>query len=172
MDPSPAAALKHAFAPVVGPRARLLVLGSLPGEASLARSEYYAHPQNQFWRLMARVIGRPIDALPYVERLAALVEARVALWDVVRSAERRGSLDAQIRAHTAQPLAEFVAALPDLRVVAFNGGAACRLGSPALAGRAGLDLVRLPSSSPAYAAIGFEAKAAAWERLRSGLEDG
>ena len=156
-------ARKASVAPVADARTRLLVLGSLPGEASLARSQYYAHPQNQFWRLIGAVIGRELAALPYEERLQALLTAGVGLWDVVRSARRAGSLDTAIRDHEPNALPALCAALPDLRAVAFNGGKASELGRRVLT--AGPALVTLPSSSPAYT-LAYAQKLAQWEALR------
>jgi double-stranded uracil-DNA glycosylase len=163
----------RAFTPVAGPGTRLLVLGSLPGAASLRAGQYYAHPQNGFWRLIGAAIGRDIAALPYPDRLAALAAAGVGLWDVVASAERPGSADAAIRNPEHADLAGLVAGLPALRAVGFNGGTAARLGRRRLGARAGgLALVDLPSSSPAYAAMPFEAKRAAWAGLAAFLRDG
>jgi hypoxanthine-DNA glycosylase len=160
--------LKSSFPPVADPDARLLVLGSLPGEVSLKRAQYYGHPQNQFWRLMGSVLGRELpDA--YEARLATLRAAGVALWDVVQTARREGSLDARIRDHQPNPLRDFVTSLPRLRAVAFNGGTASAIGRRALGEQPGLALISLPSSSPAYT-LAFEAKAAAWRQLRSFLE--
>ena len=80
--------LKRAFDPVVDARTRLLILGSLPGDASLKAGQYYGHPQNGFWRLIGGVIGVDLVALPYPERLEALKGAGVGLWDVIAEAER------------------------------------------------------------------------------------
>ena len=156
----------HAFPPVAGPGTRLLILGSLPGVASLRAGQSYAHPQNGFWRLVGAAIGRDIAALPYPDRLAALGAAGVGLWDVVASAKRPGSADAAIRDPEHADLARLVARLPALRAVAFNGGTAARIGRRRLAARpGGPALIDLPSSSPAYAAMPFEAKRAAWAGL-------
>lgn len=160
--------VKHGLPPVVRADARLLVLGSLPGEASLKAQRYYAHPQNQFWRLMARATGEPLDALGYTERLERLVGSRVALWDVIHAARREGSLDAAIGGVEMRDLAAFVGELPELRAVAFNGGTAARLGRKVLAG-SGLTLVDLPSSSPAYT-LPFADKAARWSALAAFLD--
>lgn len=154
---------KSSFPPVARPDARLLVLGSLPGERSLAAGRYYAHPQNQFWRLMAPVVGADLPALGYPERLAALVAAGVALWDVVASARRTGSADAAIRDAEANDLPALVGSLPRLRAVAFNGAAAAAIGRRPLAGR-DLALATLPSSSPLHT-IGRGAKQPAWSAL-------
>ena len=158
------AARSSAFAPVVGPGARVLILGSLPGTESLRRGQYYAHPRNAFWRLIGAVIGADVAGMRYDDRLAALTAAGVGLWDVIASAERRGSRDAAIRDPAHADLAALVAGLPDLRVVAFNGGTSARIGRRQL-GAAGPALIDLPSSSPAYAAMPFEAKRERWAVL-------
>lgn len=155
---------KTAFDPVVDEHTRLLILGSLPGEASLKARQYYAHPRNGFWRLIGAVIGRDLVVLPYEDRLAALGTAGVGLWDVVASAERPGSLDAAIRRPEAADLRGLVRTLPNLRAVAFNGGTAARLGRAVLADATDAVLIDLPSSSPAHARP-FEGKAAAWSAL-------
>lgn len=160
---------KSAFAPFVFPDTRVLILGSLPGQASLAAARYYAHPQNQFWRLVGAVIGREeLASLDYEERLAALIEAGVGVWDVLASAVRPGSLDAAIREAEHAPLADLVATLPQLRAVAFNGATAARIGRRLLAD-APVRLVDLPSSSPAYAAMPLAEKRRCWLELQEFL---
>lgn len=143
---------------------RVLVLGSLPGATSLAARQYYAHPRNAFWRLTGGVIGIQLAALPYPDRLAALADAGVGLWDVVASAQRPGSLDSAIRNAEAADLNRLVEGLPALRVIAFNGGTAARLGRRNLTSRPHIELIDLPSSSPAYTRPLAE-KAAAWAVL-------
>ena len=157
-------ALKRSFPPVTDANTRLLLLGSLPGEQSLAEARYYANPRNHFWRLMGGVVERDLVGLDYPDRLAALLRAGVGLWDSVGSAERKGSLDGAIRAHEANPLAELAAALPELRAVGFNGGTSARIGIKALGGTS-LALLPLPSSSPAYT-LTFEEKREAWLELK------
>lgn len=141
---------KRSMAPVGSADARLLILGSLPGEASLRAQRYYAHPQNQFWRLLGAAIGEELAGLDYGARLERLAAREIALWDVVASARRQGSLDGAIREALANPIADFIASHPRLVAVAFNGQAASRLGRLHLAAAAPLRLVDLPSSSPAY----------------------
>jgi len=161
---------KRGFPPVVDPDVRVLVLGSLPGDASLAAAQYYGHPRNGFWRLMGAVVERDLVALPYDQRLAALLAAGVGLWDVHAEAVRPGSLDAAIKDAADNDLLGLVGGLPNLRAVAFNGGAAAKAGTRLLVGRADrLALVALPSSSPAHAAMGLEAKLEAWMRLKAWL---
>ena len=157
--------LKRSFAPVVDDRTRLLICGSLPGDRSLAAGRYYANPQNQFWRLLSPVAGTDLHALDYDARLAALLDARIGLWDVVARASRTGSSDAAIRDHEVNDLPALAAALPDLRAIAFNGGTAARIGmhqmnrDPAL-----YALIALPSSSPLHT-VGPAAKQPAWSDL-------
>ncbi len=161
--------MHHCFPPVIRPDTRLLVLGSLPGAVSLAQGRYYAHPQNQFWRLIGAAIECDLVPLAYEARLQALLDAGVGLWDTVAAATRNGSLDADIRLHLASDLAALAAALPELKAVAFNGGTSARIGRRQLQGVPGLALVDLPSSSPAYASLSFDRKREAWLGLRAYL---
>ena len=160
--------MQHCFPPVTRRDTRLLLLGSLPGAVSLARRQYYAHPQNQFWRLTGAVLGRDLAALPYEARLEALLEAGVGLWDTVAAADREGSLDADIRLHAASDLAALAATLPRLRAIGFNGGTSARIGRRQLGPVEDIDLLDLPSSSPAYT-LPFDRKLAAWLKLRDYL---
>jgi hypoxanthine-DNA glycosylase len=157
--------LQHCFAPEVRPDTRLLILGSLPGAVSLAAGRYYAHPRNQFWRLMETVIEAPLTGLDYQERIAQLLDRGLGLWDTVAAARRRGSLDADIRLQEASDLKSLAATLPELRAIAFNGGTAARIGRAQLGERAHYDLLDLPSSSPALTRP-LAAKAEAWGALR------
>jgi hypoxanthine-DNA glycosylase len=163
--------IKRAFEPIVDGRTRLLILGSLPGDASLKAGQYYGHPRNAFWPLVGGVIGVDLVALPYLERLEALKAAGVGLWDVIAHAERPGSLDQAIRNAEAADLRRLISDLPALRAVAFNGGTAARIGRRSLAGADGLELIDLPSSSPAHAARSLAQKAEAWATLRRALRD-
>ncbi|WP_077145763.1 DNA-deoxyinosine glycosylase [Sphingopyxis sp. KK2] len=161
--------VRHAsFAPHVYPDTRLLILGSLPGARSLAERRYYAHPTNQFWRLVGEVIDRPLAAMDYDDRLAALRKARIGLWDAIRTAERRSSSDSEIRGVEAQDLAALVATLPDLRMIAFNGGKAAAIGRRQLPALEGVALVDLPSSSAANT-LRFATKAPRWLSLGDAL---
>ena len=146
----------------------MLVLGSLPGEKSLAVQRYYAHPQNRFWHLIGKVIGVELKPLDYEERLEALLAAKVGLWDTVASAHRTGSLDAAIREAQHNPLAELAASLPGLRAVGFNGRTSAKIGMPQLAGTS-LALLPLPSSSPAHATMRLAEKEKLWDQLRDFL---
>lgn len=160
MAPGP----KRGFPPVVDASTRVLVLGSLPGEASLAVAQYYGNPRNAFWRLMEGVVEAPLVPLAYEARLAALLAHGIGLWDVIAQATRAGSLDAAIRDPAANDLLALIDTLPALRCVAFNGGTAAKLGARLVGDR--VATIALPSSSPAHAAMTFEGKAMAWSALK------
>ncbi len=160
-------ALKRCFPPVVDGDTRVLILGSLPGDASLAQSQYYAHPQNRFWELLGETLGVALRALPYEARLEALLAHRVGLWDVIAEASRDGSLDSAIRGHLGNDLLTLLASLPRLDTVAFNGGTAAKLGEKALGAWAErYRIVRLPSSSAAFAGMPYADKLRAWRALQ------
>ncbi|MDF0489126.1 DNA-deoxyinosine glycosylase [Sphingomonas sp. H39-1-10] len=160
---------KHSFPPVVDAHVRVLVLGSLPGEQSLAARRYYAHPQNQFWRLMSGVVDEDLVALDYEARLARLLASRVGLWDVVASARRTGSTDAAMRDISANDLAALVATLPALRAIGFNGGASYKHGLRQLGPAAARYAIHaLPSSSGMHT-IGLGAKLPVWRELTAYL---
>ena len=154
------------FAPNSDLNARILILGSMPGRESLKAQRYYAHPRNQFWKIMATLLGFAPD-LPYADRLLALQRHGIALWDVMRSCQRVGSLDASIESDTieAHNFAAFFQRHPAIRSVFFNGATAQASynkhvlpGLPALP----LQYTRLPSTSPAHAALTLGQKLDAW----------
>lgn len=170
MSPEPQDDRRIGFAPVVDADTRLLILGSLPGDASLKAAQYYAHPRNGFWPLIGGVLDEPLAALPYPDRLERLKARGVGLWDVIASARRSGSLDAAIKSPEAADLRGLIQSLPKLRAVAFNGGLAAKLGRRILADLDGVTLIDLPSSSPAHA-ISLSAKAETWAILGKFLPD-
>ena len=141
--------VKQCMPPVGAGEARLLILGSLPGDASLAANRYYAHPTNQFWRLLGAAIGEELAILDYPARLERLEAREIALWDVVAGATRQGSLDGAIRGARSNPLAEFVRTHPRLEAIGFNGRTAAAIGRRALGPVDGVAMIDLPSSSAA-----------------------
>jgi TDG/mug DNA glycosylase family protein len=158
------------FPPIAGLHARVLILGSLPGQASLRAQQYYAQPHNAFWKVMGQLFAAGPE-LPYEERACRLVENGIALWDVCATARRPGSLDAAIVNASVVPndFANFFRSHPEIKRVCFNGGKAAelyrRLVLPQLSGA--LDqrcYETLPSTSPAHAAMPFEQKLAQWRR--------
>lgn len=156
------------FAPIAGPTARVLILGSLPGGELLQRREYYARRSNAFWRLMGELVCAAPD-LPYEQRCRRLAEGGIAVWDVCRSAKRPGSLDADIDHLSVEPndFAKFFADHPRIQAVGFNGKKAADLyRRKVLAGSshafASLQRVTLPSTSSAHARIPFDEKVSLW----------
>jgi hypoxanthine-DNA glycosylase len=163
------AVIKTSFAPVVDGNTVVLVLGSLPGDRSLAEQRYYAHPLNQFWTLMTNVVGVDLRALDYGAKLAALRARGVGLWDVVGTASRAGSTDSAIRDVSANDLRGLVQSLPSLRAIGFNGGTALSIGRRQLGELVGsVAILALPSSSPLHT-VGAAAKQPAWDALRAYL---
>jgi hypoxanthine-DNA glycosylase len=164
-----AAPAKRSFPPVVDAQARVLVLGTLPGEESLRRGEYYAHPRNLFWPIIFALFDeRP--ALSYAERLTFLATHRIAVWDVCELGEREKSADMTIRLERPNAIDRLLDHHPLIRSVAFNGTTARRLYDRHFARRAALTYLALPSTSPAHAMIDFSAKLARWTILREILE--
>jgi hypoxanthine-DNA glycosylase len=138
----------HGLAPIEGQRALVLVLGSLPGRISIDAAQYYAHPRNAFWDVLER-LGVVERSRAYPERCATLIARGIALWDVARSGVRRGSLDADLHAIVANDLAGFHARHPELERVLFNGRKARALFDRSGLALSGVELVDLPSTSPA-----------------------
>ena len=158
----------NSFPPIVAPDADLLILGSMPGIESLSRGEYYAHPRNSFWRIMLTLFSAAEPA-SYGEKKNLLLENRIALWDVAESCLREGSLDQNIRSVVPNDFPWLFAQAPRLRIIFFNGAKADELFRRLVAIPAGVETVRLPSTSPAHA-IPFETKLAAWRAVREASE--
>jgi len=166
----------ESFAPVVGDDPRILILGSMPGIRSLEAGEYYAHPRNRFWTILES-LGLLDPGLPYEERTASLARRGIALWDVLHSCERPGSLDSSIVKATEKPndIGELLREYPTIRAIALNGAKAenafHRHVAPSLPqeARQRLETFRLPSTSPAHA-MSAERKLEAWRRILQLLE--
>lgn len=158
--------------PLVSENSRVLVLGSFPSITSLARQQYYAHPQNQFWRILQAILGsipRRISAGSYEERSEWLLAQGLGVWDVYASCERAGSLDTAIRNPLVNDFSALLLRCPNLRLIAHNGGESFRHAK--YTATLGLPVVKLPSTSPANASWSFERKLAAWREavLAAGL---
>jgi hypoxanthine-DNA glycosylase len=151
------------LAPVIAPDTRILILGSFPGARSLAAQQYYAHPRNQFWKLVGALVDEDLYNLPYDQRLPRLLAHRFGLWDVLAACEREGSLDSAIRKPAANDFERLRHLCPALETVGFNGQASGKF-APQFE-QAGYRTVVLPSSSPAHMAMSFEQKLAVWQRL-------
>jgi len=158
----------QSFPPVVDARSRVLILGSMPGKASLLAQQYYAHPRNLFWQFMEQLLGVE-RSMPYEDRAKSLLERRVAVWDVLEWCDREGSLDSDIVPDSMVPN-DFGALFerhPEIRTICFNGAKAAavfeRQVKPALAAAERLEFHKLPSTSPANASISFDDKLDAWQ---------
>ncbi len=166
------------FAPIAAPHARVLILGSLPGQVSLARRQYYAQPYNAFWRIMGALFDAGPE-WPYEERATRLRTHGVALWDVCKAAVRPGSLDASIDLASVLPndFRTFFRTHGAITHVFTNGGAATRLYTrlvlPGLAEPVrSLPLHPLPSTSPAHASLRFEQKLDRWRAVAVAVQGG
>lgn len=155
--------------PVIAPHTRLVVLGSFPSIASLEAGEYYAHPRNHFWPILSALWGVELRALPYAQRLDAVREHGLGIWDIYATCTREGSLDSSIEGAQPNDLASLLRIAPQLEAFAHNGGESAR--AMRVTRAFGLVVHRLPSTSPANASWSFERKLQAWRRVfqRHGL---
>ncbi len=160
----------RSFEPLVGRQPRILILGSMPGIASLQALQYYAHPRNAFWAIMAELFGIDPTA-SYSQRVAELSRHPLILWDTLQACHRPGSLDSNIDAKTARAndFPGLLKRFPEIRAILFNGATAERyfkqLVLPNLPEKLELTLLRMPSTSPAHAGMDFEQKLSAWRQL-------
>ncbi len=168
LGPAAATPVKRSFPPVVDVRAQVLVLGTLPGEESLRRQEYYAHPRNLFWPILFALFDAPPEA-DYQAKLGFAMARRVALWDVCAAGEREASADATIRRERPNAIDRLLDDHPLIRAVAFNGTGARRLYDRHFARRPGIAYLALPSTSPAHARLDFNAKLGQWSVLLDAL---
>jgi hypoxanthine-DNA glycosylase len=151
------------LAPVVSPETRLLVLGSFPSVASLRAQQYYAHPRNQFWPIVSALLGGDLLAMPYAQRLDAVRQRGLGIWDTYAACQREGSLDSAIEAAEFNDFAWLIPQLPRLQAIAHNGGESAR--GMKFTASFGVPVVKLPSTSPANASWRYERKLAAWREV-------
>lgn len=170
----------YSFAPIAQSNAEILVLGSMPGRASLDANQYYAHPHNAFWRIMGELLNFDPKHTAYSKKTDALKSARIALWDVLQSCRRKGSLDSsiEIKSQTVNDFPAFFTTYTQIRAVFFNGAKAedcfrryvLKNHMPELQQQ--MQFIRLPSTSPAHAALSFAEKRNRWEQIfRAKLSD-
>ncbi|MGL4996679.1 MAG: DNA-deoxyinosine glycosylase [Deefgea sp.] len=150
---------KSSFDAIIQADCRILILGSLPGDASLNAGHYYAHPRNAFWPILSQLLQTELSTLPFSQRYAVLQAHGIGLWDVVAQAQRQGSLDTAINQATLNPLTQRCAELKRLQLVAFNGQTAAKLGSKLIPEY--INQAILPSSSPAYT-LKYQSKFEHW----------
>lgn len=152
-----------AFPPILSPHAHTLILGTMPGVRSLQANQYYAHPQNQFWRFMGDIYGAGPE-LPYAERVQILKDSGVSVWDVVHACEREGSMDADIREEIVNDFAAFYGENPGIARVVFDSLTAETIYKKRVLPHLTKELtyIRVPSPSPAHARLRYEDKLALW----------
>lgn len=150
----------YGLPPVIDERARTLILGSFPSAASLAAGQYYAHRQNQFWRIVGAIIDQPLYDMDYAARWPHVQAAGIAVWDVYATCEREGSLDSDIRAGVANDFASLKTWAPQLERICFNGQTAGKF--QRMFTEMGYEVLLLPSSSPAYT-VGLAKKLERWQ---------
>ncbi len=151
------------LSPLLSPDIHTVILGSFPSRESLAASQYYAHPRNQFWRLLSEVLDDDLAGLPYEKRLPRLLAHGIGLWDVISMCEREGSLDSRIKQAVANDFGRLKTECPKLKRVCFNGKVAGSYAERLQS--AGFETLVLPSSSPAYASRSFGDKLAIWKKI-------
>lgn len=158
------------LAPIIGKRPEILILGSMPSQSSLQKQQYYGHPRNAFWPLLARLLGVELTK-DYDANVNFAIQNKVAIWDVIAQCERQGSLDSAIikGTETLNPIIELLDNTPSIRAIGLNGGLAATLFSrhcrPYFDLASGVISHTLPSTSPANARINFDAKCKAWKVL-------
>ncbi|MDR2358253.1 MAG: DNA-deoxyinosine glycosylase [Prevotellaceae bacterium] len=155
---------KTSFAPISNPSITILILGSMPSDTSLERGEYYGHPANRFWKIIAAITNNELP-LAYPDKKQLLLKANTGIWDVVHHANREGSLDSAIKNETPNDLERFMAKHPQLRVIGFNGKKAEQLFDKYFTRKPGIKYISLPSTSPANASFSFARICAAWRGI-------
>jgi hypoxanthine-DNA glycosylase len=153
----------YSFPPIADNKATILILGTMPGKDSLKHNQYYAHPQNAFWKIMFTIFNTPIST-DYTIKQALLLDNRIALWDVLKTCERDSSLDADIIKEEANDLKQFLQNHPQIKLVVFNGKAAMNFYKKHIKETSVLKIT-MPSTSPAHA-ISFDKKINKWSVLR------
>lgn len=162
----------ESFPPIVSEKSKLLILGSMPGEASLKAGQYYAHSRNTFWLIMGELFGAG-PSIPYEQRVERLQSVGVALWDTLQVCSRPGSLDASITEEVVNDFPALFAKYPNITHVFFNGSKAekafRRHALPTLLKGHYIVFTSLPSTSPANAVMKLEAKVQAWSVVKKVL---
>lgn len=155
------------FPPVINEECTVLILGSVPGAKSLEKQQYYAHPQNAFWKIMFRLLEKDFTE-NYDEKVQLLIKNKVALWDVIDSCERKGSLDSQIKNEKANEIEKLLADYPNIKVIFCNGGKSFKNLQKILGKEYRIPIFLLPSTSPLHT-VAFEKKLQDWTMIKNYL---
>ena len=158
--------LKRSFLPLVNANTKTLILGSLPGDKSLEQNEYYAHPQNRFWKVIRHLYNSP-DATNYADKVNLLVDNGIGLWDVCAEASRPGSMDLAIKDESPNPIIALLEANPTIKLVVFNGQKAHNLYLKYFEKKENITYICLPSTSPANAKTNLEKLIVHWRAILS-----
>lgn len=156
------------FPPLIDTQSEILILGSIPGVKSLEMQQYYAHPQNKFWKIIFELFNESFTE-DYTERIKVLKKHHIALWDVIDSCERKGSLDSEIKNEEANQIAELVEQYPNIKAIFCNGGKSYKNLQKVLGKNYKLPIILLPSTSPLHT-VSFEKKLEEWVRILEFLE--
>ncbi|MDC8099370.1 DNA-deoxyinosine glycosylase [Chryseobacterium rhizosphaerae] len=156
------------FLPLIDMQSEILILGSIPGVKSLEKQQYYGHPQNKFWKIVFELLNEEFTE-DYVERINILKKYHIALWDVIDSCERKGSLDSEIKNEEANQIAELLEEYPNIRAIFCNGGKSYKSLQKLLGKKYRLPVFLLPSTSPLHT-ISFEKKYEEWKKILEFLD--
>ena len=156
------------FPPIIDESSEILILGSIPGQKSLEKQEYYAHPQNKFWRIIFELFNEELTT-DYAERIKILEKYHVALWDVIDNCERKGSLDSEIRNEEANKIGELLHNYPNIKAIFCNGQKSHKNLMKILPKDFHLPIIVLPSTSPAHAILKYEEKLLSWQKIKNYL---
>ncbi|AZA77250.1 DNA-deoxyinosine glycosylase [Chryseobacterium sp. G0186] len=151
------------FPPLIDDQSEILILGSIPGVKSLEKQQYYAHPQNKFWKIILELLNEEFTE-DYPARLEILKKHHIALWDVIDSCERKGSLDSEIKNEEANQIAELLDKHPNIKAIFSNGGKSFKSLQKLLGKNYKLPIFLLPSTSPLHT-ISFERKLEEWKQI-------
>ena len=156
------------FLPIINKDSEILILGSIPGAKSLEMQQYYAHPQNKFWRIIFELFNE-IFTTDYTEKIQILEKHHIALWDVIDTCERKGSLDSEIRNEEANKIGELILNYPNIKVIFCNGQKSYKNLLRILPNDFHLPIIALPSTSPAHASLTYEEKLISWLKIKNYL---
>ena len=149
------------FPPIINENSKILILGSIPGVKSLEMQQYYAHPQNKFWKLICEIFNEEFTT-NYQQRIEILEKHHIALWDVIDTCERKGSLDSEIRNEEANKIEELLQNFPNIKAIFCNGQKSHKNLQKILGKKFRLPIIVLPSTSPAYAGLSYFDKLNLW----------
>ncbi len=154
------------FPPIINENSKILILGSIPGVKSLEMQQYYAHPQNKFWKIICEIFNEEFTT-NYQQRIEILEKHHIALWDVIDTCERKGSLDSEIRNEEANKIEELLQNFPNIKAIFCNGQKSHKNLQKILEKKFRMPIIVLPSTSPAYAGLKYEEKLLSWQEIQN-----